>query len=274
MPFARNGETNIWYEVFGEGTPVILLMGVGGSRRAWWERFPELLARRHQVVLIDNRGTGKSSKPARPWTMADMAADVHAVVRDLALGSFHLAGCSLGSIIARHYVANWGGERLRSLALLCPPNGVPASEEDRNAALFWDRSRPLIESARKSWPVIHPADWVAANEELLVRKFEESLREPTPARTFRFQLDAAQAAGFANEAVNRYAWPVLVLHGTADRLVPPANAIEVAKAIPRAQVVWLEGASHNFWCHAPDESASVLNDFFARADAAAGVRYR
>lgn len=266
MPYVRNGEVRIWYEVRGEGPPLLMLMGIGGSSREWWERFPELLARRCQLVLVDNRGTGRSDRPREPWSMADMTADVHAVVRDLGLGTFHLLGCSLGSVVARHYVKDWGGERLRSLLLLCPPAGVPATEEDRNAALFWDRSRPLIESARRAWPVIHPERWLRENEALLTRKFEEAMRDPTPGRTFRIQAAAVEQAGYATEAANAYDWPVLILHGTVDRLVPPENARRVANAIPRAELVWLEGASHNFWCHAPEEAARAVIDFVERAE--------
>jgi pimeloyl-ACP methyl ester carboxylesterase len=157
---------------------------------------------------------------------------------------------------------------LRSLSLLCPPNGTPATDEDMKAALFWDRTKPLIESARGSWPIIHPEPWIAAHDALLVERFEANLLNPTPPRTYQIQLKAAQDAGDANEAVNRYDWPVLIAHGSIDRLVPPVNAETLKAAIPRARLEMLHGCSHNFWQHDAPRAAEIITDFLDGAEAA------
>ncbi len=153
--------------------------------------------------MIDNRGTGESDKPEEAWTMSDMVQDIEAVLRQEAIESFHLLGCSLGSMVVRHFVKQSGGEQLRSLSLLCAPNGIPATEEDQRTALFWDPSVPLIDSARKSWPIVHPDQWAKENDAMLAARFAEDMKNPTPARTFQFQLQAAMAAGDANPAVER-----------------------------------------------------------------------
>lgn len=242
-----------------------MVYGIGGDSRQWWEEFPARLAERYQVVMLDNRGTGLSTKPEQPWTMADMTADVLAVVDELELRRFHLLGCSLGSMIVRHFVRERGGSRLLSLSLLCAPNGIPATEEDMRAALFWDPSKPLIESARGSWPIVHPEAWIAGHDDLLVSKFEETMKAPTPARTFQYQLGAATTAPDPNPSINDYEWPVLVLHGDADRLVPPANALTLKDAVPRARLELLPGASHNFWAHASQTSADIVLNFLGGA---------
>jgi pimeloyl-ACP methyl ester carboxylesterase len=272
MPTITRGGCSISYETAGQGTPVVMVYGIGGDSLQWWEEFPRLLAGRHRVVMLDNRGTGRSDRPREPWTMADMIGDVEAVIADARTGSFHLLGCSLGSMIARHFVRQRGGGRIRSLSLLCPPNGIRATEEDMRTALFWDPNKPLIESAEASWPIVHPEPWIAANRELLVAKFEESMQKPTPSRTFQFQLQAVEAEGgedVMNSALNTHPWPVLILHGTADRLVPFENALALARAVPRARLEPLDGLSHNFWQHEPARSAEIVLDFLAKADSGA-----
>ncbi len=264
---STNGCT-IWYDTLGDGPPVVMLYGIGGNSRRWWTDFPARLAERYRLVLVDNRGTGHSDRPERGWTMSDMTADVEAVVAAAGLASFHFLGCSLGTVIARHYVREHGGGRLRSLSLLCPPNGTQATPEDLQTALFWDRSKPLLDAARATWPIIHPGEWAAANDALLVAEFEETMRDPTPARTIQFQYEAAGAAGDPNAALNDYDWPVLILHGSVDRLVPPENAHTLGAAVPRGELVWLEGASHNFWQHDPDRAAALVLDFLEGADGA------
>ena len=267
MPFVQSGDCRVWYEALGEGPPLVMVFGIGGSSRGWWDEFPALLANRHRLLMLDNRGTGKSDMPEQPWSMSDMTGDVLAVVEAEGLDTYHLLGCSLGSIIVRHFVKERGGGRLRSLSLLCPPNGIQATEADRDAALNWDRTKPALENARASWPIVHPEAWIARNESLLIQKFEENLQNPTPPRTFAFQMQASAAAGSANAAVNDYEWPVLILHGTADRLVPPQNAETLKAEIPRANLQLLEGDSHMPWAHDPDRTASAVLNFLDHAEA-------
>jgi 3-oxoadipate enol-lactonase len=266
MPTTRNGDCTISYETVGDGPPLVMVYGIGGNSRGWWDEFPRLLAAHYRLVMLDNRGTGNSDKPKEPWTMSDMTGDIQAVVDAVELDTFHLLGCSLGTVIARQYVRERGGGKLRSLSL---PNGISATPRDLNTALFWDRNKPLIDSARASWPIIHPTDWIAANDAALVENFEQSMREPTPVRTFQFQLKATGDAPDPNPSLNDYAWPVLIAHGSIDRLVPPGNAFTLHDAVPRARLELLKGDSHNFWSHDPQRSARIVLDFLDAAETAA-----
>jgi 3-oxoadipate enol-lactonase len=270
VPSVRNGDVSISYQTryeAGETAPfLVMVFGIGGASRDWWEEFPAELAKDFRLVMIDNRGTGESDRPQEPWSMDDMVGDITAVLEQEGVETFHLLGCSLGSMIVRHWVKRHGGGRIRSLSLLCAPNGIPATEEDQRAALFWDPSVPLIESARKSWQIVHPSQWALENDAMLAARFAEDMKNPTPARTFQFQLQAALAAGDANDALNDDSWPVLVLHGDSDRLVPPANAETLHAAVPCSSLVMLPGASHNFWSHAPAESAAAVREFLHKAE--------
>lgn len=267
MASAISNGTTIFYDTAGDGPPLVMLYGIGGSGRRWWDAFPRRLAEQYRLILIDNRGTGRSDKPSAAWTMADMTGDVQAVLDAERIDSFHLLGCSLGTVIARHFVAQRGGRRLRSLSLLCPPNGILATEEDLKAAVFWDPAKPLVESERGAWPVIHPQTWIAPNEARLLAEFDAKMAEPTPPLTYHVQFGEAVAAGDPNPALAEYDWPILILHGTADRLVPPENARTLAAAVPRARLTWLDGDGHNFWQHDPERSAEAVLAFLAGAEA-------
>jgi pimeloyl-ACP methyl ester carboxylesterase len=265
MAFARNGSCELWYESIGDGPPVLLLYGIGANSRRWWPAFPGALARRYHVVLTDNRGVGRSSHPEEAWTMDDVVADIAAVAEAAHLETFHLLGCSLGSVFARHFAATHG-DRLRSLTLFCPPNGTPATPEDMRLGIFWDPGLPRVENERRSWVVVHPQRFIDENEALLLADFESAEAERTPARTFRFQLNAVAMAPDPHPALNTYTWPVLIVHGEGDRLVPPVNAFSLAQALPRARLHVIPGASHNFWQHAPAETADVTLAFLDEAE--------
>jgi pimeloyl-ACP methyl ester carboxylesterase len=265
MAVARNGSCDLWYESIGSGPPVLMLYGIGANSRRWWTAFPAALAARYQVVVTDNRGTGRSSRPDTAWTMEDVVADIAAVADAAGLETFHLLGCSLGSVFARHFAAAHG-DRLRSLTLFCPPNGTPATPEDMKLGIFWDPNIPRVENERRSWVVVHPQQFIDANEAALLADFESAEAERTPSRTYRFQMDAVAMARDPNALLNGYSWPVLIVHGEGDRLVPAVNAHTLARAVPRARLTILPGASHNFWQHAPDETARVTLAFLDDAE--------
>ncbi len=273
MAIARNGECNIWYDTAGDGPPLLMVYGIGANSRRWWAEFPRRLTERYRIVTLDNRGVGHSDWPAEPWTMVDMVADVDCVATALGLETFHLLGCSLGSVIVRHYAATHP-EKLRSLSLLCPPNGIPATPDDMKLGIMWDPERPRVESEKRSWAVVHPHAFTETHEAKLLADFELAESERTPGRTFFFQMKATGAAtspsDAINHALNAARWPILLVHGTEDRLVPPDNARTLKEQLPRAELRWLPGASHSFWQHDPEGAAAATLTFLSSAQEALG----
>ena len=117
MPRVRVGDIELAYEVDGAGEPLLLLMGLGGDRQGWDLMRPDL-ARRHRLVLLDNRDAGESDEACGAYGLADMAGDALAVMDHLGIDRFHLAGASMGGAIAQH-LALQAPSRIASLVLAC-----------------------------------------------------------------------------------------------------------------------------------------------------------
>src|SRR4051812_14736716 len=102
MPWVDHAGTPIYYEVHGEGRrePVVLLMGFAVDLQGWERQVPALVER-HGVILVDNRGVGRSGKPAGPYTSALLAEDVRAVLDALDIARAHVVGISMGGLIAQ-----------------------------------------------------------------------------------------------------------------------------------------------------------------------------
>ena len=114
---AHADEADLYYEVSGAGSPTLVLVnGVGDPLEGWASQTADFLAAGLRVVSFDNRGVGRSSQPPGPYTSAQMAADLHAVVRAAGLDGFHLAGVSMGGVIAQEYALAHPAN-LRSLVL-------------------------------------------------------------------------------------------------------------------------------------------------------------
>jgi len=99
--FAKSNDgTRIHYEIRGQGEPLALIFGYAGSSRGWGEPFLKLLEARFKTVVIDNRGTGQSDKHEKPFSLADMAADVASVLDDAKIERAHVMGISMGGMVA------------------------------------------------------------------------------------------------------------------------------------------------------------------------------
>ena len=113
----------IEWESTGEGSPLLLIQGLGYGRWGWEPIVPGLAAR-HRVVSFDNRGIGGSDKPEGPYTAAQMAGDALQVLDEAGIERAHVLGASLGGMIAQE-LAVAAPERVDRLVLGCTTPGGP-----------------------------------------------------------------------------------------------------------------------------------------------------
>lgn len=136
MPYIQAGDVRIWYETFGQGEPLLLIMGLGGTVRSWGLQIPQL-SKRYRLICLDNRGVGYSDKPPGPYRIEDMAADALAVLDALSIRSAHVLGVSMGGLIAQAlYHAQ--PQRVRSLILGCTGSGPNDPDYSPPAPRVWE----------------------------------------------------------------------------------------------------------------------------------------
>jgi pimeloyl-ACP methyl ester carboxylesterase len=247
---------NIKWESVGEGSPLLLIQGLGYGRWGWEPIVPGLAAR-HRVVSFDNRGIGESDKPEGPYTAAEMAGDALQVLDEAGIDRAHVLGASLGGMIAQE-LAVAAPERVDRLVLCCTTPGGPSTVPmpEVTVQLFAEAQtlapevalRRFVENALGEDP---PAGLV---DELFARRVANP---PDPAG---WQAQAAAGIGFQG-VEGEIAAPTLVLGGTADNVVDHRNAEVLATRIPGARVELLGGAGHLFFWEQPDESVRIINEF-------------
>lgn len=248
----------IAWERRGAGAPIVLIHGLGYAR--WgWETVADRLAEAFELVLLDNRGIGQSDAPPGPYTVAEMAADVLGVLDEAGLERVHVAGTSLGGMIAQE-LALTAPARVDRLALVCTTPGGP------NAAPMPAPTVALITEA----PTLEPL--------VALRRFVENALAPDPdeetvERILAHRLQTAQppaawaaqaAAGASFDAWDRLpalTAPTLVLHGTADVVVDPANSRLLAERITGARLEWFDGCGHLLFWEEPDRFVSIVGEF-------------
>ncbi len=116
MPAIKSNDVQIAYEEYGDGPPLILLMGLSANGAAW-ELHVEEYKKKFRCIVVDNRGAGQSDKPSGPYTTRQMADDVAALARSLKIDRVHIAGISMGGAIAQEFALRYP-ERVSSLLLI------------------------------------------------------------------------------------------------------------------------------------------------------------
>jgi pimeloyl-ACP methyl ester carboxylesterase len=257
MPVAARGDTELYWESTGAGAPVLLVMGLGMNATGWWRTVP-VLARSFRVLAFDNRGVGRSGRPPGPYSVAQMADDAVAVLDAAGEASAHVYGISLGGMIAQEIVLRHP-RRVRSLVLGCTtpggPRAVPAAPE---TLAFFERrgGMPAEEAVWASVPYNYGPATRRDHGERIAQDIAQRLRFPIEPEPYRAQLAAALGHD-AHDRLGDVRAPTLVVHGTEDVMVLPANGRLLAEAIPGAELLDGPGAGHLYFTDAPDLDEAV-----------------
>ena len=267
MPLAPANGTVLHYEVVGKGPALCLIAGFRQSSAAWPPAFLDRLARRHQVISFDNRGTGRSPPTVGGYALDNQARDVRGLLDALGMDRVHLLGFSMGGAIAQEVVTGYPDrvDRLILFGTFCGgPWSTPAPWSVLRRLFATERLTPE-QAAREAWPVTYSPDYLAANLEVVEQQMRRELVHPTPGFVATQQMEAIRRFDVYH-ALPRVRSPTLVTTGAADVLVPPRNAATLAARIRGARLELLNDLGHRAIWEAPEEMAELIGDFLASAN--------
>jgi pimeloyl-ACP methyl ester carboxylesterase len=265
MPAIKTNGIELYYEERGTGEPVLLIMGITAPG-AVWEKHAECWQAKFRCLLPDNRGVGRTDKPAGPYTSAMMADDFAGLLDALGLASARVVGCSMGSIIAQQ-LALRHPRRVRSLVLMCPwarcdayARGIFEHMRTLKARLrpeeFMNYIQLLIFS-KATWD-----DPKALADLIEGRRLAGENPQPQPLHGLEAQAAACTSHDTLAE-LGRIRCPALVIGGGADIFTPPWMAEEVAHGIPGAELHLYPGAGHAFHWERIDDFNPRVRDWLA-----------
>jgi pimeloyl-ACP methyl ester carboxylesterase len=263
---ARHDGLEIAYEVEGahDGAPLLLVMGLGLQMLFWPPGFRQLLVDRgFRVARFDNRDVGLSTHLSRlgppppsaflfrrwhGYRIDDLAVDARAVLDDLGWDSAHVAGVSLGGMIAQTLAGRYP-ERVRTLTSI---SSTPSPRIGRPDPRVWPVlfSRPAPDRAAAAQHVVDifrviGSPGYARDEDWLREVAGESFDRAHDPDGVRRQLAAIVCSGDRRPMLRRLDIPALVLHGDSDMLVRPSGGRATASAIPGARFMLFRGMGHD-----------------------------
>ena len=239
MPVMITQNTSIDYDIHGEGPPLILIGGLGFGRWGFFKQIPAL-SRHFRTITFDVRGERDLSDG-----VADLVADVVALLDHLRVRKAHVLGTSLGGFVAQE-LALKRPDLVDRLVLVCTSYGSGGPESMSPWALAdmigWPSlsaegavRRGLVAATSEAYRAERPAEF----EQIVSWRLADS-----PSLSAYYEQMRAGARFDASAAVGRITSPTLVIHGAEDRYVPVANAVALAEAIPGARMRVLEDAGH------------------------------
>lgn len=238
------GTIELYYEVRGQGQPLVMIMGLMGDVTWWPPALLEALADKFKVVVFDNRGAGRSDKPDESYTIDMFAADTIGLMDALQIKRAHILGVSMGGMIAQEIALQYPA-RVDKL-ILCVTN-VGGRETVMNpavvAALAQFNQLSPEEREEQIVKTLFPGHLIRENPALIEQFRRQYRRYPMRDYCVLHQLEAIM--GFSTyDRLGQIKAPVLVITGSEDILIPPENSRILAGQIEGAELVVIEGAGH------------------------------
>lgn len=267
MPEARVSDAiTLAWEEFGDAgaTPLLLIPGLGSQMLSWPEELCDaLVAHGLRTIRIDNRDSGLSThlagepdmtaimggdRSSALYSIEDMADDAAGLLDALGIERAHVAGVSMGGMIAQALAATHPG-RVIGLVSIMSTTGERAVSKPTDAAreaLMWPRATTPAEAEQRALDFARVAGSPGLVDEQRVRATAraafERAHDPT---AYSRQLAAIWASGDRTRAVRLIGAPTLVVHGELDPLIPLAAGRATAAAIAGSELLVIEGMGHD-----------------------------
>lgn len=265
MPTICVNDIDLYYELYGDGEPLVLISGLGYGLWQWHKMIPFLAAQR-LVIAFDNRGAGQTARPRGPYTAALLAEDTARLIEEVVGGPAAVMGHSMGGFIAQQLVLS--RPDLVSRLILAStnfggPNAVPVTPEA--LAAMMDRSGDAAEVVRRGVAIATAPGFVDKHPDVLVELVNYRFTNPVPPEAYQAQMAIglgllSPAAAFDGKLAAVQV-PTLVLFGAHDNVVPSANAGLLAAQIAGCRTVILPDAGHMFPIETPAEAAKAVLEF-------------
>jgi len=262
MPKISVGDAEIYYERYGNGTPVLLVPGLGGLGNYWAPNI-EAFARNHQVIIHDHRGTGQSTRSRIRYSVDQMTNDLIRLMDALDIEKAHLVGHSTGGAIGQT-LAVTQPDRLISLTIY-----ASWTKADPFFRRVFEARRALLSHVGaaayvRATPIfLYPNWWINDNIAPLEEREKKTIRNFPAVEIGTSRIDAIVAFDRTAD-LHAIKTPTMVICAKDDILTPPYFSRELAKLIPGAELVELECGGH---C-ASETNATAFNkavlDFIAR----------
>jgi len=263
MPREDVNGIELYYEIYGEGDPLIMIMGLSANLDWWPPAFLDPIKERSKIIIFDNRDAGRSENAERAYEIKDMATDTVELMKKLNIEKAHILGISMGGMIAQEIALNYP-EYVDKLILASTICGTPKSilpSKKVMAELTKEREGYTQEELIENFiNLLYSDDFVKSNLDLMKDAKRRMLKAPIKADAYKRQLRAILKFNTGRRLKDIKA-PTLVIHGKKDIVLPPENSEIIANLIPNAKLQYFEKSGHTLFSHKPEKTVKAVLKF-------------
>lgn len=253
MPFIKLSDLSLYYEIHGTGSKTIVAIHGNLASLRWWNYLLPLIPPDYQVIMMDLRGCGRSSRTSGGYEIAQFAKDIHMLVQELKLKNFHLLGHSMGGQIALYYAIHYP-QWVQTLALLDSVSamGLPLDNEKRTFFTKIQQDKVLLRKAIVTClPYFH-------DQEFINLLCDDAY---TCAPDIYHQNPETMHETVLINQIGRLILPILILHGREDVIIPTEDMQETIYGMKKARVIILENCGHSPFIEVPETAISSYFQF-------------
>ena len=232
---------HICYETLGEGFPIIAISGKDSSMDWWHPDIKASLSAANRLILLDNRGSGRSDAPSEAYGISDMAKDVIGLMDELGIGKAHVLGQSMGGMIAQE-IAIEHPERVEKLILCSTACGVKRLPPTFRM-IKWLFRNPTEFSPQETLDMLYPKPYMSGNPEE-IDAFVQRMRTspPNPASIAMHRQASKKFDSY--ERLGRIGAPTLIVHGELDWVFRPMHARVLHRRIADSRLLMYANSGH------------------------------
>jgi len=251
-------DINMYYEIHGDGFPLVMIHGFAGSLDVWPRPVIEELSKSFKTVIFDTRGAGRTDKPDIKYSIKMFADDIVGLMDILKIEQAHVLGHSMGGSIALGLGINYP-ERVEKLVPCSTGYSVPPSVEA--ARIFFGDIEGLTyeEILRKMSPVLYTEEFIKSNTELIEVVTQRLIKAPTP--TYSLKRQWVANGSLNNRRIKKINSPTLLMHGKNDVICPPQNSEDLTKLISGAKLVLFDNNAHMIFVEEPEKFVKTILEF-------------
>lgn len=274
MPMLETSDkTQIHYNDWGSGRPVVLIHGWPLSGAMWEYQVGALAEAGYRVITYDRRGFGKSSQPWTAYDYDTMAGDLKTVIDHLDLQKATLVGFSMGGGEVARYLGRYGAERIAQAVLVSAVTPFMLKTDDNPHGLPKETFDPIMEGLKSDRPhFLAGFSQIFFGKTLTGSKVSQEMLDTSLTVAMqaspRATIECAKAFGTTDfrQDMAAFTIPTLIIHGTADKTVPiDASGRQSAKLVPSAVFKEYDGEPHGLHVTAMERLNQDLIEFLGRA---------
>ncbi len=265
MPTIKVNDINIYYEIHGEGFPLIDINGLAADVSWWLPEIIEAHANHFKTIIFDNRGAGRTDKPDIPYSIKMMADDTIGLMDALNIEKAHILGGSLGGFIAQEIAIN-NPEKVEKLVLCCTHCGgskqvLPSNEVLQKMMAI--QGLPPEKFIDTILSYCFTDDFIENNPDFVESYRKRILEHVIPHHAYLHQVEANMSFS-SGMKLKKIKAPTLIMHGREDLIIPWQNAEILANRIPNAKAIILDNAAHLLFQPNPEAVIEPTIDFLIR----------